>query len=188
MEAIVPDKRKKQCVYFVCVRCTFPEISVVGECGGKGKKIMAWAAGPASEEEALALGWVETENGVVCPICAGQLAYEATIDAQDGSESHVGAGGMVTALAKEIAEVTGEGDPGRVTDEQVKLPTVHLLGIKECPTDPKMGTAVCTRCSKNWSWVKVGNDFETTPSYSRDCIAAPSNEHLPPPATEKINE
>ena len=194
MQATIPDKRHKlSATPVVCAQCGYPEIVVLSGAIGK-VKVVAYAVGPESEEQALVQGWAETEMGLNCPICAGLTAAQATEDAVEGAESHVGAGGMATALAQGIAESKGEQFEGQISDEQVMLPTVHVLKtegttvVAEDGTKTVSGVGICTRCGKKWNFKMVGDDYVTDPPYTRECILAPSTEHLPAPVEESTNE
>jgi len=190
MQAVIPDKRRKRTeLTVVCTQCGWPQIELVPEVEqttttpvkDKPHKL-ALAISPGSEEEAIKVGWLETELGLICPICAGQIKYEEALAVEDGSETHAGIGGMTTALAGQIAEANGEAPPDRIADEDIPLPTIHHL--VPCGDSPMIvggngtGRTTCSRCHKTWSFVVTDGNYTTTPAYTRECIPAPSTESV----------
>lgn len=185
MKAVIPDKRRHASTEedpIVCAQCAFPMITIESETG-KSKGI-AYADGPVSEEGALAIGWTESELGLICPICTGYAALGVAQAEAEGAFSSVGTGGMATALAGNIAEAQGEKFEGQI--DEVALPetkpdvTVALTHTLVLDPDYDMdkveipsGTATCSRCKKTWKYELEGDAFITETPYDRACAFVP---------------
>lgn len=189
MLVVIPDKRKKlEESIIACSKCGFPEVQISSACSSKTKTFVGFVHGivvPLTVEEAVAMGWSETEMGMACPVCTGQLKYEEAKAAAEGAESGVGMGNMVNALAQNNAEALGEKAPEPISSEEILLPTVHIL---DCTSDLdaegkrlNTGHAFCKRCHKEWSYKEIDGNLFTDPEYTSECIPAPSTEHLSAP-------
>lgn len=176
MQAVIPDKRKKQVeLPCQCQRCAFPEVQISTE--KKPKTIAFVTEGvPKDEETALARGWVDSEMGLLCPFCAGLDKAESAEAAAEGAESHVGAAGMTNALAEGIAEVVGEEPPEHIKEEDLNLPIPHSIiisdeegGVDENMLTQGSCTATCANCGQVWKVKIVNGDFITETPYVRNC-------------------
>lgn len=188
MQAIIPDKRRKRGeIPVVCCECGFPQIEGVYE-GGSKYNVELLAKGPQSEEEALETGWLATELGIICPLCAGLQHAQEARDEAEGSESHVGVGQMATALAQGIAETQGEKLEERIEDSEVPLPEIkpdvtlavhHKLQIDgEQGAESAEGTATCARCGKQWKFAHnlETDEYTTEPAYDPVCAYLPEDD------------
>ena len=212
MNVIVKDNRVVRDEFpVVCTQCSFPEIELIPEVESleldrvrvegtpvkiyKPHKLAYFASAPTSEEEAVKMGWLETELGILCPLCAGPVRYQDALDIAEGSESHVGTGNMATALAQNIAESQGETFEGQIED--LPLATPHVLQLEgtghrdDTGQHFEKGTATCLRCHKVWSFTATSdnNDFQTDPRYDRMCpVEMTPGEVIPEPIHKLIEE